>query len=336
VDLHMFFREEIRKTALAAVDLFNALVLLAKDYRGLLLPGYTHFQVAMPASFGMWFGSFAEDLTDDMILLHGAYRAASQNPLGAAAGFGTSIPLKREMTTRLLGFESLRYNAMHAMMSRGKLEKICAQALASLAGTLARLAMDVTLYMGQNFNFISFPEEYTTGSSIMPHKKNPDVFELIRARCNRIKSLPYETDLVCSNLPSGYHRDYQVLKENLFPAFGEIRTSMQLAEKVLLRVSIREDILEDQAYRYISSVDKVNKLVAGGMPFRDAYREIARQIRNREFLPDLNLEHTHEGSLGNPCLEEIGSKMESRLKAFEFERTDRALEALVKSEKQGG
>ena len=336
VDLHLFLREELRKTVLAAGDLFNALLLLAKDYRDLLLPGYTHFQVAMPASFGMWFGSFAEDLTDDMILLHGAYRIAGQNPLGAAAGFGTSIPLKRQMTTRLLGFEALRYNAMHAMMSRGKLEKTCAQALASLAGTLARLAMDVILYMSQNFNFISFPEEYTTGSSIMPHKKNPDVFELIRARCNRIKSLPYETDMVTTNLPSGYHRDYQVIKENLFPAFREIRTCMQLAEKVLLRVSIRKDILEDQAYKYISSVDQVNRLVAGGMPFRDAYREIARQIRNREFTPEHRFEHTHEGSLGNPCLEEINSKMESRLKSFEFEKADRALEALVKTEKQGG
>jgi len=283
----------------------------------------------------MWFSSFAEDLTDDMILLQGAFRVASQNPLGAAAGFGTSIPLKREMTTRLLGFDALRYNAMHAMMSRGKLEKITAQAFSSLAGTISRLAMDVTLYMGQNFNFISFPEEYTTGSSIMPHKKNPDVFELIRAKCNRIKSLAYQADLVTDNLPSGYHRDYQVLKETLFPAFDEIRSCLQLAEKVLLQVRIREDILEDQAYRYISSVDKVNRLVTGGMPFRDAYREIARQIQNREFVPDLKFEHTHEGSIGNLCLEEIASKMEERIQGFGFERMDDALKALLQDDQQG-
>jgi argininosuccinate lyase len=335
VDLHMFLREEIRRTVLAAGDLFSALMLLARDYRELLLPGYTHFQVAMPASFGMWFSSFAEDLTDDMILLQGAFRVASQNPLGAAAGFGTSIPLKREMTTRLLGFDALRYNAMHAMMSRGKLEKITAQAFSSLAGTISRLAMDVTLYMGQNFNFISFPEEYTTGSSIMPHKKNPDVFELIRAKCNRIKSLAYQADLVTDNLPSGYHRDYQVLKETLFPAFDEIRSCLQLAEKVLLQVRIREDILEDQAYRYISSVDKVNRLVTGGMPFRDAYREIARQIQNREFVPNLKFEHTHEGSIGNLCLEEIASKMEERIQGFGFERMDDALKALLQDDQQG-
>jgi argininosuccinate lyase len=335
VDLHMFLREEIRRTVMTVRDLFSALMLLARDYRELLLPGYTHFQVAMPASFGLWFSSFAEDLTDDMILLLGAFRVASLNPLGAAAGFGTSIPLDRQMTTRLLGFDSLRYNAMHAMMSRGKLEKVSAQALSSLAGTLSRLAMDVTLYMGQNFNFISFPEEFTTGSSIMPHKKNPDVFELIRAKCNRIKSLAYQTDLVTTNLPSGYHRDYQVLKENLVPAFDEIRSCMHLAEKVILRVEIRKDILEDQAYRYISSVDKVNSLVAGGMPFRDAYREIARQIRSREFLPDLKFEHTHEGSIGNLCLEEIASKMEERMQDFGFEKMDDALKALLLDDRNG-
>lgn len=331
VDLHLFVREEIRGTTLSARDLFNALMLLAGDFRELLLPGYTHFQVAMPASFGLWFSSFAEDLTDDMILLQGAFKMAGQNPLGAAAGFGTSIPLNRQMTTALLGFDSLRYNSMHSMMSRGKLEKITAQALSALAGTLARLAMDVTLYMGQNFNFISFPEEYTTGSSIMPHKKNPDVFELIRAKCNRIKSLAYQSDLVTTNLPSGYHRDYQLLKESLVPAFDEIRTCMHLAEKVILQVRIREDILEDQAYRYISSADRVNRLVAGGMPFRDAYQEIARQIRKREFSPDHTFKHTHEGSIGNLCLDKITEKMNERMKAFDFEKMDAALKALVRS-----
>lgn len=329
VDLHMFVRDELRKTTGSAGDLFNALMLLAKDYASLLLPGYTHFQVAMPSSFGMWFGSFAEDLTDDMLILQGAWNMANQNPLGAGAGFGTSIPLNRKMTTELLGFRTLRYNSMHSMMSRGKLEKIAAQSISVLAGTLSRLAMDVTLYMGQNFNFISFPEEYTTGSSIMPHKKNPDVFELIRAKCNKLKSLAYETDLVTSNLPSGYHRDYQVLKENLVPAFEELRTCMYLAEKVLLQVRIREDILEDQAYKYICSVDKVNRMVADGVPFRDAYQAVAQQIRNKTYMAGMNYEHTHEGSIGNLCLKEIEDKMKERTDAFEFERVEKAFKELL-------
>lgn len=329
VDLHLYVREEVRKTVMGARDLFNALMLLGKEHQGALMPGYTHCQVAMPASFGLWFTSFAEDITDDMILLQAAFQMANQNPLGAAAGFGTSIPLNRQMTTQMLGFDSLRYNVMHAMMSRGRLEKITAQALSSLAGTLARLALDVTLYMGQNHDFISFPEEYTTGSSIMPHKKNPDVFELIRAKCNRIKSLPTEVDLVISGLPSGYHRDFQVLKENLIKAFTELRACLTMAEKVLLQVKIRENILDDPLYRHISSVDKVNRLVMEGMPFRDAYQEVARQIRNHTFTPEDKIEHTHEGSLGNLCLQEIGQKMDVRLASFPFEKVDNALRKLL-------
>lgn len=329
VDLHMFIRDEIRALSYGALDLFNALMLLAKDYSGLLLPGYTHFQVAMPASFGMWFSSFAEDLADDVMVLQTAYRMSNQNPLGAGAGFGTSIPLDRALTTELLGFDNLRFNSMHSMMARGKLEKITAQAISVLAGTLSRLAMDVTLYLGQNFDFISFPEEYTTGSSIMPHKKNPDVFELIRARCNRLKSMAYEIDLVITNLPSGYHRDYQVLKENLAPSFGDLRTCMQLAEKVLLKVKVREDILQGQAYQYISSVDKVNRMVAKGIPFRDAYQSVAQQIRNKSFRNENNFNHKHEGSIGNLCLEKISEKMNSRLDAFEFEKIDAAFNTLV-------
>ena len=329
VDLHLYIRDEIRKTLLVTRDLFNALMLLSKEHKGALMPGYTHFQVAMPASFGLWFASFAEDITDDVILLQAAFQVANQNPLGAAAGFGTSIALDRQMTTELLGFESLRYNVMHAMMSRGRLEKITAQSLSSLAGTLARLAVDVTLYMGQNHDFISFPEEYTTGSSIMPHKKNPDVFELIRAKCNRIKSLPTEADLVISGLPSGYHRDFQVLKENLMKAFSELQACLYMAEKVLLQVNIREDILEDPVYRHISSVDKVNQLVMGGMPFREAYQEIARQIRNHTFTPEDKIVHTHEGSLGNLCLEEIRKKMDTRMESFRFDKIDNALQKLL-------
>jgi argininosuccinate lyase len=329
VDLHMFMRDEIRKTAGSVHDLFNALVLLARDYEKLLMPGYTHFQVAMPASFGLWFSSFAEDLADDVLILHSAFSMADQNPLGAAAGFGSSIPLNRKMTTELLGFENLRYNTMHSMMARGKLEKITSQAISSIAGTLSRLAMDVTLYMGQNFDFISFPEEYTTGSSIMPHKKNPDVFELIRGKCNKLKSLAYEVDLVTTNLPSGYHRDYQVLKENLIPAFGELRTCLNLAEKVLLQVKVRDSILEDQAYEYISSVDKVNRMVAEGTPFRDAYQEVARQIRKGTFSAGHDFNHTHEGSMGNLCLDEITGKMNDRLQSFEFDKIDKAFKALL-------
>jgi len=329
VDLHLFIRDEIRKTVLAARDLFNALMLLGKQHQSHLMPGYTHFQVAMPASFGLWFTSFAEDITDDMILLQGAFQLANQNPLGAGAGFGTSIGLKRQKTTELLGFESLRYNVMHAMMARGRLEKMTAQSLSSLAGTLARLALDVTLYMGQNHDFISFPEEYTTGSSIMPHKKNPDVFELIRAKCNRIKSLPMEADLVISGLPSGYHRDFQVLKENMMKAFAELQACLYMAEKVLLQVKIREDILEDPVYKYISSVDKVNQLVMKGIPFREAYQDIARQIRNQTFVPEDKIVHTHEGSLGNLCQDEIRQKMDVRMNSFNFERINQALEKLL-------
>lgn len=329
VDLHLYIRNEIRKTVELARDLFNALMLLGKEHHAVLMPGYTHFQVAMPASFGLWFTSFAEDITDDMILLLGAYQVANQNPLGAAAGFGTSIALNRQMTTDLLGFDSLRYNVMHAMMSRGRLEKITAQSLSSLAGTLTRLAMDVTIYMGQNHDFISFPEEYTTGSSIMPHKKNPDVFELIRAKCNRIKSLPTEADLVISGLPSGYHRDFQVLKENLMKAFSEMQACLHMAEKVILQVKIREDILDDPVYKHISSVDRVNQLVMKGVPFREAYQEIARQIRNQTFTPEDTIAHSHEGSISNLSLEEINQKMDTRLKSFNFDQIDNALQKLL-------
>ena len=329
VDLHLYIRDELRKTVGMVHDLFNALMLLGKQHQKILMPGYTHFQVAMPTSFGSWFSSFAEDMCDDVFLLHGAWQVANQNPLGAGAGFGTSIALNRQKTTELLGFDFLRYNVMHSMMSRGRLEKITVQALSSLAGTLSRLALDVVLYMGQNHDFISFPEEYTTGSSIMPHKKNPDVFELIRARCNRIKALALESDMVLSGLPSGYHRDFQVLKENLMKAFAEMQANLYMAEKVMLQIKIREDILDDPVYRHISSVDRVNQLVMKGTPFREAYQEIARQIRNHTFTPEDRIEHTHEGSIGNLCLDEIHQKMNSRLALFNFDRVDEACRNLL-------
>lgn len=329
VDMHLFIREEIRQLSEQAGKLFNNLCDLSERYKELLMPGYTHFQVAMPSSFGLWFASYAEDLTDDMIMLEAAYRVASQNPLGSAAGFGSSIPVDRQLTTELLGFESLRYNVMHAMMSRGKLEKITAQAISSMAGTLSRLAMDICTYMGQNYSFITLDTSYTTGSSIMPHKKNPDVFELVRAKCNRLRSQETEVELVITNLSSGYHRDFQVLKEILIPAFDELSSCIRITGKALGGIRVREDILEDPVYRYISSVDRVNQLVMDGMTFREAYRAIAKQISEGTFEPAGKPEHSHEGSLGNLCLDEIRKKMDTRIAAFGFEKAVDAIRMLI-------
>ena len=329
LDLHLYIRDGIKQLSGMGLKLFGTLCKLSEQHKSRLMPGYTHFQVAMPSSFGLWFASFAEDLTDDMILLNAAYKVAGQNPLGSAAGFGTSIPVKRQMTTELLGFESLRFNVMHAMMSRGKLEKVTAQALSSLAGTLARLSLDVCTYMGQNYGFLRLADEFTTGSSIMPHKKNPDVFELIRGKCNKIRSLAFEIDLVISNLPSGYHRDFQVLKESLIPAFNEMLDCLQIADKAIRHIEIRDDILDDPAYRYISSVDKVNQMVTRGIPFREAYQEIARQIQEGSFEPAGVPDHIHEGSIGNLCLPEIEKKMESRIMAFGFDKAEKAIQKLL-------
>jgi argininosuccinate lyase len=329
LDLHLFVRDRLQATAVMSEQLFRTLCNLSEQHKDKLMPGYTHFQVAMPSSFGLWFGSFAEDLTDDMILLGGAYKLASQNPLGSAAGFGSSIHLNRQMTADILGFESLRYNVMHAMMSRGKLEKVTLQALSAFAGTLSRLAMDVCTYMGQNYGFIALDEKFTTGSSIMPHKKNPDVFELIRGKCNRLRSLAFEAELLITNLPSGYHRDFQVLKESLIPAFDVLLDCLRLADKALVHIKVKNDILDDPVYRYISSVEKVNQLVAGGLPFREAYRQVAGQIKNGEFKPADKFDHIHEGSIGNLCLPEIRDKMGKRIKSIQFDIAEAAIQKLL-------
>jgi argininosuccinate lyase len=329
LDLHLYLRDQIKLISGLSNKLFNTLCRLSEINKDKLMPGYTHYQVAMPSSFGLWFASFAEDITDDMIMLKAAYQVASQNPLGSAAGFGSSIPINRQQTSDLLGFESLRYNVMHAMMSRGKLEKVSSQALSSLAGTLSRLAHDVCIYMGQNYGFVTLADEFTTGSSIMPHKKNPDVFELIRGKCNKMRSLTNEVELVITNLPSGYHRDFQVLKESLIPAFDEITKCLKLTDKAIGQIIIKDEILEDPAYQYISSVDKVNELVTNGMPFREAYQEIAKQIREGTFKKAGKPEHSHEGSIGNLCLKEIKLKMEQRLEAFNFEKAEIAIQKLL-------
>lgn len=310
VDIKLYLRDAIRGTAQEVQRLFDCLITLSDQYRDVLLPGYTHLQVAMPSSFGLWFGAYAESLADDAELLAAAYAMTNKNPLGSGAGYGSSFPLDRQMTTELLGFASLHYNSVYAQMSRGKTERFVSVALGALAATLARLSMDVCLYMSQNFGFLSFPDELTTGSSIMPHKKNPDVFELIRARCNRIQAIPNELALLTGNLPSGYHRDLQLTKEILFPAIDSLNECLSMAVLMLESVQVKEHLLNDKRYRYIFSVEKVNALVHAGVPFRDAYRQVGDEIAAGAFQYDVaDLHHTHEGSIGNLCNEEIRKMM---------------------------
>lgn len=310
VCLHLYAKKEIEEIKSLIKELFNRLIGLSDKHKDMLMPGYTHFQVAMPSSFGLWFGAYAEQLIDDVYLLNAAQKTADQNPLGSAAGYGSNLPVDRKMTTAELGFNTLKYNSAAAQMNRGKLEKTVALAMSSVSETLARLAMDIVLYSGQNFDFISFPDELTTGSSIMPHKKNPDVFELIRAKCNSIRALPNQIAMVNSNLPGGYHRDYQILKEALFPAVETLKSCLDMAAFMLQHIEVREDILEDDRYRYLFSVEEVNKQVGKGVPFREAYRDVAEQIRNGTFEPEKIVKHTHEGSIGNLCNEEIREKFE--------------------------
>jgi argininosuccinate lyase len=294
------------------------------------MPGYTHLQVAMPSSFGLWFSAYAESLTDDLALLQAAYRVADQNPLGSAAGYGSSFPLNRQMTTDLLGFETMNFNVVYAQMGRGKMERTVLFALASIASTLSRLAYDVCLFMSQNFDFVKLPDELTTGSSIMPHKKNPDVFELLRARCNRIQSLPTQMLTVTNNLPSGYFRDMQLTKELFIPAFQELNECLQVAAFALENIRVNEHIMDDDKYRFVYSVEEVNRLVLAGTPFRDAYREIGAAIGDGTFNPDKEVHHTHEGSIGNLCLESIETKMKHVVASFNFEKASDAIEALIK------
>lgn len=329
VDLRLFFRAEIQEVAGLTQDLFEQLLELAETHKEVLLPGYTHLQVAMVSSFGLWFSAYAESLTDDLQLLQAVYKVVNHNPLGSAAGYGSSFPLNRRMTTDLLGFEDLSYNVVHAQMGRGKSELFLAFAMAGLANTLGKLAMDVTLYMNQNFGFISFPDELTTGSSIMPHKKNPDVFELIRARCNQLQSLPTQVSQLTGALPSGYHRDFQLLKEQVFPAIESLKSCLRIATFAMSQIKIKTDILNEDKYLYLFSVEEVNKLVLQGIPFRDAYKQVGESINQGTFAPDKQVAHTHEGSIGNLCLPEIRAKLDKSIQSFDFERVDKKLSDLV-------
>ena len=330
VDLKLFFRSEIQKLVRNTDILFTQLIAQSEEHKEKLLPGYTHLQIAMPSSFGLWFGAYAESLADDMELMLAAWKVCNKNPLGSAAGYGSSFPLNRTMTTDLLGFDSLNYNVVYAQMGRGKTERILAQAMSSVAATLAKLAMDACLFINQNFAFISFPDELTTGSSIMPHKKNPDVFELIRARCNKIQALPNEIALMTANLPSGYHRDLQLLKENLFPAFRSLNECLEMTGFMLQSIKIRKDILKDEKYAYLFSVDAVNEEVLNGLPFREAYKKVGSAIEKGEFKAPGFVKHTHEGSIGNLCNEQINTSFKELLKRFNFEKVNKAVEALIR------
>jgi argininosuccinate lyase len=318
VDIKLYLRAEVQKIKEETNQLFDLLIAQSEKYKDLLLPGYTHLQIAMPSSFGLWFGAYAESLVDDLELLAAAYHITNKNPLGSGAGYGSSFPLNRTQTTMALHFETLNYNAVYAQMSRGKTEKIVAMGLSSVAATLSKLAMDCCLYISQNFGFISFPNELTTGSSIMPHKKNPDVFELIRAKCNRFQSVPNELVLLINNLPSGYHRDLQLTKEILFPAIEELKACLQMTKLMLSNVIIKEDILSDEKYKYLFSVEAVNRLVHTGTPFREAYRQVGGQIEKGEFTFDYKqpLHHTHEGSIGNLSNDRIVEEMKKVLAKF--------------------
>ena len=309
VDMHLYLKDEITEIKNMVKALFDLLILKAEMHKKVLMPGYTHFQVAMPSSFGLWFSAYAESLIDDIYMLNTAYKIADQNPLGSAAGYGSSFKIDRTLTTELLGFKTLKYNSVAAQMSRGKTEKAVAVGLSALAGTLSKFAMDICLYMSQNFNFVSFPDEFTTGSSIMPHKKNPDVFELIRGKCNSIQALPYELTLITNNLPSGYHRDLQILKESLIPTIQTIKACLEMLTFSLENIKINAEILNDPKYDYLFTVEEVNKLVAQNVAFRDAYRIVGSKIQKGEFKANKVVNHLHEGSIGNLCLKEIKDKM---------------------------
>ncbi len=309
VDIKLFLRAEVLQIKLLVLDLFELLCRLGEEHKNKLLPGYTHLQLAMPSSFGLWFTAYAESLTDDMDLLMTAYKMTDKNPLGSGAGYGSSFPLNRTYTTELLGFSSLHFNSIYAQMSRGKTERFVATAISSIAATLSRLSMDACLYMNQNFGFISFPDALTTGSSIMPHKKNPDVFELIRGKCNRIQSVPNELALLIGNLPSGYHREMQLTKEILFPSITDLKACLKMACLMLENIIVKDNILEEDRYKYLFTVERVNELVNNGITFRDAYRQVAGEVENGTFSFSGTLQHTHEGSIGNLCIPEIKNLM---------------------------
>nr|WP_317047637.1 argininosuccinate lyase [Adhaeribacter pallidiroseus] len=329
LDLKLFIRSEIQKTVETVQALFHELIKLSEEHQNKLLPGYTHLQIAMPSSFGLWFGAYAESLVDDLILLQAAYRISNKNPLGSAAGYGSSFPLNRQLTTDLLGFDSLNYNVVYAQMGRGKTERNVASALASLAATLGKMAMDICLYLNQNFSFLSLPDNLTTGSSIMPHKKNPDVFEIMRAKCNKLQALPNEIAFIISNLPSGYHRDLQLVKESFLPAFQEIQSCFTMATFMLQNIIVKENILDEDKYKYLFSVEVVNNEVLKGVPFREAYRNIGLAIEAGNFNPDREVHHTHEGSIGNLCNQQIQDAMATTIASFNFEQVQTAIAKLI-------
>ena len=331
LDLKLFTRQAIKEVVENTSGLIDVLLKKAEETKDVLMPGYTHLQVAMPSSFGLWFSAYAESLTDDLSVLDSAYRITNQNPLGSAAGYGSSFPLNRELTTDLLGFEKMNYNVIYAQMGRGKMEKIVSFALSNLAGTLSKLAYDVCLFMSQNFNFVSLPDELTTGSSIMPHKKNPDVFELIRARCNKMQGIPNQITLIVNNLPGGYFRDLQMVKEVFLPTFGEINDCLNIAAFALGKMSVNKHILDDPKYNYLFSVEEVNKLVLQGIPFREAYKQVGMQIEAGNFNPEKMVNHSHEGSIGNLCLDKIHEYKNRVLKGFNFNTIDIAINKLLSS-----
>ncbi|MEY4457231.1 MAG: argininosuccinate lyase [Bacteroidota bacterium] len=329
VDLKLFLRAEIITLSKSIQSFFELLQAKSESHKNDLLPGYTHLQLAMPSSFGLWLGAYAESLVDDMTMLQAAFTVVNKNPLGSAAGYGSSFPINRTRTTELLGFETLNYNVVYAQMGRGKAERITASAMANIADTLARLSMDACLFLNQNFGFISFPEELTTGSSIMPHKKNPDVFELIRSHCNRIKALPNEIMMMTTNLPSGYHRDLQLLKEHLFPALNQLRSCIDMASLMIQHMEVKNDLLEDAKYQYLFSVEEVNKLVVGGMPFRDAYKKVGLDIEAGKFTYSTQIAHVHEGSIGKLCNEEIAKEMKKVVALMPTEKVVKQLNSLI-------
>ena len=329
VDLKLFTREQIKQIAEAVHDLFKILISQSEHYKDVLMPGYTHLQVAMPSSFGLWFGAYAESLVDDMVFLQSAYKMCNRNPLGSAAGYGSSFPLDREMTTRLLGFDSMNYNVVYAQMGRGKMERNVAFAMASIAGTLSKMAFDACMFSSQNFGFVKLPDECTTGSSIMPHKKNPDVFELTRAKSNKLQALPQQIMMIMNNLPSGYFRDLQIIKESFLPAFEELKDCLTMATYIMNKISVNRDILSDSRYDYMFSVEEVNRLATSGMPFRDAYKKVGLEIEAGCFVADKTVHHTHAGSIGNLCNDKITALMESVYTSFGFEKAEQAEKALL-------
>ena len=329
VDLKLVTRHQLKEIADAVKVLFDELLQKSNQYKKVLMPGYTHLQIAMPSSFGLWFGAYAESLADDMLFLQAAYKMTNRNPLGSAAGYGSSFPLNRTMTTQLLGFDSMDYNVVYAQMGRGKMERNVAFALASVAGTLAKMAFDACMFNSQNFSFVKLSKECTTGSSIMPHKKNPDVFELIRAKCNKIQALPQQVMMIMNNLPVGYFRDLQIIKEVFLPAFDELADCLQMAAYIINKIEVNEHILDNPMYDPIFSVEEVNRLAAAGMPFRDAYKKVGLEIEAGTFHADHNIHHTHEGSIGNLCNDEINALMNNVLKGFNFERMTEAEKKLL-------